>query len=260
MPRYSPPLAWWYLKKQRQRREAGPIPPPPFDPFIFFANGEQGGLYDPSDLTTLFQDAAGTIPVTSDGDPVGRINDKSGNGNHLTQAATSARPTYRTDGTRHWLEPDGVDDYLVAANYPAPLSQPITHAFAYRRLGTPQRPTLFDGSVSGGRNLLIIQPSQYEMYAGTGAGASISSTANTDYVGRVMFNGASSAASQNGSSPAVFNPGTQGLQGYRLFVHSANTLYFSGRYYGGLVINRALTPGEATKLDAWLAAKAGVAI
>lgn len=38
-----------------------------------------------SDKSTLFQDVAGTVPVTKDGDPVGLIRDKSGNGNHATQ-------------------------------------------------------------------------------------------------------------------------------------------------------------------------------
>lgn len=42
-----------------------------------FANGEQGFAYDPNDLTTLYQDAAGTIPVTAQGQPVGLILDKS---------------------------------------------------------------------------------------------------------------------------------------------------------------------------------------
>jgi hypothetical protein len=38
---------------------------------------------DASDVTTLFQDEAGTIPVEKDGDPVRLILDKSGNGNHM---------------------------------------------------------------------------------------------------------------------------------------------------------------------------------
>ena len=42
-----------------------------------FANNEQGFAYDPNDLSTLYQDAAGTIPVTSVGQPVGLILDKS---------------------------------------------------------------------------------------------------------------------------------------------------------------------------------------
>ena len=42
-----------------------------------FSLGEQGFAYDPNDLTTLYQDAAGTIPVTAAGQPVGLMLDKS---------------------------------------------------------------------------------------------------------------------------------------------------------------------------------------
>ena len=63
-----------------------------FSPAILFANGEPGVWYDPSEMTTLFQDAAGTTPVTAVEQPVGRMLDKSGRGNHATQATPSARP------------------------------------------------------------------------------------------------------------------------------------------------------------------------
>lgn len=43
---------------------------------------------------TLFQDTAGTTPVTTAGQTVARINDKSGRGNHATQATAASRPTY----------------------------------------------------------------------------------------------------------------------------------------------------------------------
>ncbi len=64
----------------------------------------------------LWQDAAGTIPVTADGDPVGRVDDLSGNGNHAIQPVNAYRPAYRTDGVLHWIDPDGVDDYLTAGD------------------------------------------------------------------------------------------------------------------------------------------------
>lgn len=54
---------------------------------------DNGAWFDPSDLSTLYQDAAGTIPVTAVGQPVGKILDKSGNGNHATQSITASRPT-----------------------------------------------------------------------------------------------------------------------------------------------------------------------
>lgn len=77
-----------------------------------FAAGKQGVWYDPSDKSTLFQDVAGTVPVTKDGDPVALMKDKSGNGNHAVQTVSAARPTYQTDGVLHWLSFDGVDDYF----------------------------------------------------------------------------------------------------------------------------------------------------
>ena len=52
-----------------------------------------GAWFDPSDLSTLFQDAAGTTPVTAVEQPVGLWLDKSGNGNHATQSITASRPT-----------------------------------------------------------------------------------------------------------------------------------------------------------------------
>jgi hypothetical protein len=41
-----------------------------------FSNNEQGAWYDPSDLSTLFQDSAGTTPVTAVEQPVGLMLDK----------------------------------------------------------------------------------------------------------------------------------------------------------------------------------------
>ena len=42
-----------------------------------FANNEQGFAYNPNDLSTMYQDAAGTIPVTAAGQLVGLMLDKS---------------------------------------------------------------------------------------------------------------------------------------------------------------------------------------
>lgn len=70
-----------------------------------FANGEQGFFYDPSDMGTMYQDAAGTVPVTAVGQPVGLILDKSGGliiGSNIA-AISSASKT--VDGTQ--------TDYLI---------------------------------------------------------------------------------------------------------------------------------------------------
>ena len=82
-----------------------------FTPLSLFQSGEQGAWYDPSDLSTLFQDAAGTTPVTADGDPVGLITDKSGNSNNTNQPVAAARPTYNDTPDRLTL--DKVDDAII---------------------------------------------------------------------------------------------------------------------------------------------------
>lgn len=65
-----------------------------FNPRTLFSAAEPGAWYDPSDLSTLFQDSAGTTPVTAVEQPVGLILDKSGNGHHAIQATTTKRPVY----------------------------------------------------------------------------------------------------------------------------------------------------------------------
>ena len=65
---------------------------PAWSPSSLFANGEQGVWYDQSDFSTMFQDSAGTTPVTAVEQPVGKILDKSGRGNHASQATSAARP------------------------------------------------------------------------------------------------------------------------------------------------------------------------
>lgn len=67
-----------------------------FAPGLLFLGGEQGAWYDPSDLSTLFQDAGGTTPVTAVEQPVRLMLDKSGRGNSATAPSDAARPVLRS--------------------------------------------------------------------------------------------------------------------------------------------------------------------
>lgn len=93
-----------------------------------------GVWYDPSDLSTMFQDSAGTIPVTAPGQPVGLILDKSGKGNHATQPTTGYKPLYQKAGNLSYLEFDGLDDYLVTGNINFTGSDKIAVAAGVRKL------------------------------------------------------------------------------------------------------------------------------
>lgn len=50
--------------------------------------------YDVSDTGTLYQTTDTSTPVSGSGNPIGRWEDKSGNGIHLTQGTAGARPTW----------------------------------------------------------------------------------------------------------------------------------------------------------------------
>ena len=78
-----------------------------------FSGGQQGAWYDPSDFSALYQDAAGTVPVTAVGQPVGKAVDKSGRGHHATQSTSTARPVVGEVSGKRSLTIDKVDDRLI---------------------------------------------------------------------------------------------------------------------------------------------------
>ena len=65
-----------------------------------------------SDTNNLYQDTAGIVPITADGQAVALIVDRSGNGNNATQSDVAKRPVYKTDGTYHWLEANGTNTIM----------------------------------------------------------------------------------------------------------------------------------------------------
>lgn len=123
-----------------------------FDPLSLFSAGEQGVWYDPSDLSTLFQDAAGTIPVTAAEQPVGLMRDKSGRGNHATQATATSRPILQTEEGRWYLAFDGVDDgmFTTAINFTA--TNKVTAFAGFMKVSNAALGALFELSSDWGTN------------------------------------------------------------------------------------------------------------
>lgn len=76
--------------------------PPLWTPHQLFASGERGVWIDPSDFSTMWQNSAGTNPVTATGQSVGLIHDKSGNGIHFLQATSGNKPTLQQDGSGNY--------------------------------------------------------------------------------------------------------------------------------------------------------------
>lgn len=87
-------------------------PATPFTPaYLFDTLGMNGGWFDGSDTSHMWQDAAGTTQVTGTSQPVGKWAPKSGNASiYWRQTTDAARPTYA--GTSTGLQFDGTNDYL----------------------------------------------------------------------------------------------------------------------------------------------------
>ena len=115
-----------------------------------FAAGEQGAWYDPSDFSTMFQDAAGSTPVTAVGQAVGRILDKSGRGNHATQTTSTKRPVLQQDANgKYFLLFDGIDDALQTASVNFTGTGKVTVWAGVRKLSDATRGILVELSALG---------------------------------------------------------------------------------------------------------------
>jgi hypothetical protein len=138
-----------------------------FSPLSLFAASEPGVWYDPSDLTTMFQDTAGTTPVTTPGQTVALLLDKSKGlvlGTELGNAALlDKRPA--TDGTV--TRSSGIITFTSAASgLSLAISQEITGLIignTYRFNGrmrrtvgaSPVQPQIRTTSGGGGSTLLV---------------------------------------------------------------------------------------------------------
>ena len=235
-----------------------------------FSNNEIGVWYDPSDLSTMFQDAAGTLPVTGDGQPVGKILDKSGRGNHATQATTTARPLYKTDGTYHWLQFDGVDDSLStadaldhASNYSVFIgvrNQTSSWPAAMLSVRGPSSDTegLVVALISGPQNNELI-PRAYStasiplqtLNVGAKHVISVSKDQANHIRSRAIDRAAVSDNSVFATTPAA--PSNVALRvGLNL-----NTQFFNGNIYSLIVRGALSTAAEITAAETWVNGKTG---
>lgn len=136
----------------------------------FFASGERGCWIDPSDLSTMFQDAAGTTPVTASGQPVGLILDKSGNGNHFSQATSARRPTFvEASGKRYLQMVRANSQFLVCANIvPLQMRTDSMHILHASKWDTMEGYPVSRSVASGNR------PGRYYVWGGGAGGSGLS--------------------------------------------------------------------------------------
>ena len=244
-----------------------------------FAAGEQGFVYDISDFSTLFQDAAGTTPVTAVGQPVGRINDKSGRGNHAYQTTAASRPTLQQDSNGlYYLSFDGTDDGLATSSIDFTGTDKMTVWAGAKANSAAANAMLFElsntfGAGNPGSIGVLCPRLPYAVnfgLAGTAA-ASRSTSASADTGLRVIscaFDISSASTVDeikprvNGAAPSLLTidagpAGTGNFGNYPLYIgrRGGTTLPFNGRIYQLIVRGAASNAGQIAAIEAYVNAK-----
>ena len=118
------------FRAARRRRRAGSATPSLSAQVEAILAGTTGFALDRFDTSTLWQDTAATVAVTTPSDPVGRINAKWGAAPPNWQQATAAqRPAYVAGG----MTMDGVDDRMETLSL-ASFTNNIPALFACERI------------------------------------------------------------------------------------------------------------------------------
>jgi len=247
-----------------------------FTPASLFALGEVGVWYDPSDLSTMFQDSAGTIPVTANGQPVGKILDKSGNNRHATQSTPAARPLYNTSGGLHWLKLDGYNTFMQSANidFTTTANMSVFHGvrkdvnsdiYAFCQLGPNATPV--GGFVVGSGNpTLGSSPAWYATYNPSTVKHLISPTTypapqsvvHTALFGPLANDNKLRLDSVVAATGVVAGPASYANTYLQISRSGFNGL--PGNIYSTIILGRAVTAQELIDTERWIANKTGVTI
>lgn len=254
---------------------------PTWMPLGLFRAGEQGIWLDPSDLSTLFQDAAGTVPVTAAGQPVGRILDKSGRGNHASQPTAARRPILRQNATTgaYFLGLDGVDDGLVTASMDFTATDKVSVFAGVRKLSDAAAGIVCElGAVmsanSGTMALIVAGAGGAEeyTYGSRGSVAQYAATSliahNAPHSGVLTCSshiaGDSAILRVNGAQAAqnTADQGTGNYGNYPLYIgrRGGTTLPFNGHLYGLIITGRLATDRETRATERLLARRTGVVL
>jgi hypothetical protein len=224
------------------------------------------GWYDPSKLSTMFKDTAGTQPVTADGDLVALIKDRSGNGHDLIQATATKRPVYRTGGGKPYLQFDGVDDWLSAATAKVITDGSGQHsaaAGAYFAVNTgTQSPIDADAAVrvsqlvrlNGGHVETIAFKNDGTPF--TDSGPNIAATTSLVLSERTSTTTTEAYIGGTGNGSTAVS-GTMQSSAVQLAIGNspANGQPLNGRFYGGAVYKGVISAGDHTNLVNYLQAK-----
>lgn len=226
---------------------------PEWSPLMLFDGGQNGAWFDPSDMSALFQDTAGTIPVTSIGQPVGMMLDKSGNNNHSMQGDASARPTLQQDvNGKYFLNGDGVNDSMDFGN----ITNTNTFAVAYHSLSALGGTVgVFAGNT--GNNGIMRAGGTLRMYPGglttgvnglDGPKTIIGTSDGIDNRCTIM---------PGDVDVSIENTSNNFISG-RIFRVGTSAARATGNFYGGVILTYVIGDDDRSRLHHWMSLKTGI--
>jgi len=238
-----------------------------------FGAGEPGAIYIPIPVVlgaqSLFQDAAGTTPVTADGDPDGLMIDQSPNGNNAAQSVSAERPLYNLENGLNSLKGDGVDANIASQDTVSWLTSSTANAFfavAFKPISTSAGYIVHcDGANSSladhAFSVAAYNGSNHTMTIG-GIGFSIPATSDTVVV-YCQFNKTTGAGviSWNGGAEEAIAVGSKSNSIFplRLFAREGG-VYFDGEIYGLVGSEGPVSFENRRNAMSYLAELAGVAL
>ena len=246
-----------------------------------FANGEQGAWYDPSDLSKVFQQNGTTpvIPWTSgdilDVNRVGKLVDKSGNGNDLVQTTLSKCAVLKYVGGLYYLEFDGIDDgYQTVSTVDFTGTDSVSvFAGATKEVDASEIVVELSSNVGSNTGAFKIGPVGGDVWRWTTRGNLTVNSNASGYAPPVtsVLTGLSDSANDysairvDGVEKQVKtnDQGTVGFGNYELNVGAKNNAFGSfleGRIYSIVVRGVLSNDSDIAKAEAYVASKTGVTI
>lgn len=226
----------------------------PFDELMAtLAVGSTQIVAHPLRLGGMFIDRAGTVPVTADGDLLGRVTGYGGLPDAVAVSDT-ARGVYRAVGSQRWVEYNGTNTSYGTAALPAPGADKVQVFAGIRKLNGKNRGIICeispDASVFNGAFFLIDQITAGQgntefrsrgtkiSLARAGARAhpeTIVTTGLGDISGNALalrINGTQVAQSASDQGSGNYNP--SGTHSMAYGARANASLFFMGRSYGTL--------------------------
>lgn len=246
--------------------------------------GATGIAWDLSNFSTMFQDSAGTTPVTAVTQPVGRINCAGGTGNSWQQATAGSRPTLQIDGSgKYYLSLDGTNDFMqTGATIDFTATDKMTSCLGFT-VSSAVAITVEHGADVGANNgSFYVAASQDPAANGltsaaraVGARDSIKAPTSTYTAGTLLvatqqidlsialstskmsvyLNGSAIAMTVN--SEGADTAGNFGNYTMYMGARAGTSVFHNGRIYSGIIVGRSRTTAERVQIESWVNARTG---